>query len=292
MVELLGYAQLSLPLLKRGKVRELYKLNGHILMVTTDRISAFDVVFNELIPYKGVVLNRLSALWFEKTKNIIKNHMVSVELPDELDGYREALYGRAMITLNAEPIPVEAIVRGYLAGSSYKEYRKKGSVCGIPLPGDLDLGSRLPEPIFTPSTKEEAGTHDQNITFEEMMDRVGKGLSNKIKELSLELYRAAHSFALERGLVLADTKFEFGIYQGELILIDEALTPDSSRYWKLSDYEKGRITCMDKQYIRDYLEGLDWDKSPPPPKLPKEVVEEASRRYRELYHMLTGETIP
>ncbi len=291
-MEVLRDISLPLPLIKSGKVRKLYDLGDRALMVTTDRVSAFDVVFEEPVPYKGVVLNRLSAFWFEKTKDIVRNHFLSLDLPEEASRWKELICGRSMVVKKADPIPVEAVVRGYLAGSSYKEYVREGRVCGIELPSGLEYGSMLPEPIFTPSTKEEMGKHDQNITFERMKSIVGDQLAEKIRSTSIELYKFAHSFALERGLILADTKFEFGIVDGSLILIDELFTPDSSRYWLLSEYERGKIEELSKQFLRDYLERLDWDKNPPPPRIPEDVILELSERYRKLYTMLTEDSIP
>ncbi|MEM4272521.1 MAG: phosphoribosylaminoimidazolesuccinocarboxamide synthase [Candidatus Bilamarchaeaceae archaeon] len=278
---------LSLPLIHRGKVREMYSYEGDkILMVATDRISAFDVVFNEGIPYKGAVLSTLSRFWFEKTKHILPNHLLSTEIPPSLPPY---LKGRAMIVKKAKPLKIEVIVRGYLTGSGLKDYQKTGSVCGIKLPLGLKNGSKLPEPIFTPSTKAAEG-HDINISEKEAAEIIGEEKLQFVKKKCLELYRFGHDYLLERGLILADTKFEFGeLPDGSLILIDEVLTPDSSRYWPKEEYERGKIVSMDKQYLRDYLETLDWGKTYPPPPLPKEVVEKISALYLKAYKQITGE---
>jgi len=276
--------ELRLPLLHRGKVRDVYSFGDSILLVATDRVSAFDVVFNEGVPHKGEVLNMLSAFWFNKTKDIIDNHMLTLEMPEGLPPY---LNGRGMIVKKATPMKIEVIVRGYLTGSGLKDYQKTGKVCGIELPPGLKNGSRLPEPIFTPSTKAEKG-HDINITLNEANKLVGAEAAAYIRDKAIELYRFGHSHLWEKGFVLADTKFEFGVFNEEIILIDECMTPDSSRYWDRAEYEKGNLVSSDKQYLRDYLETLDWGKSPPPPALPKEVVQELSRRYLDAYSRITG----
>lgn len=276
--------ELKLPLLHRGKVRDVYSFGENILLVATDRVSAFDVVFNEGVPHKGEVLNMLSAFWFNKTKDIIDNHMLTLEMPEGLPPY---LNGRGMIVKKATPMKIEVIVRGYLTGSGLKDYQKTGKVCGIELPPGLKNGSRLPEPIFTPSTKAEKG-HDINITLNEANKLVGAEAAAYIRDKAIELYRFGHSHLWEKGFVLADTKFEFGVFNEEIILIDECMTPDSSRYWDRAEYEKGNLVSSDKQYLRDYLETLDWGKSPPPPALPKEVVQELSRRYLDAYSRIIG----
>ena len=282
---------LELPLLSRGKVRDIYSLGDNLLIISTDRISAFDVVFNEGIPYKGIILNKVSEFWFEKLKNIINNHYLSSTLPEDLPDY---LNGRTMIVKKAEPIKLECVVRGYLTGSGWKSYSKTGKVSGIELPEGLKNGSMLPKPIFTPTTKAESG-HDMQLTHEEAEQLVGKEVFEFLKQKSIELYNLAHEYALSRGLVLADTKFEFG-YIGNtsvenILLIDEALTPDSSRYWLKEDYDNGNLTSLDKQFLRDYLETLDWNKMPPPPKLPGDVINNTSRRYKQLYKMITSKDI-
>ncbi len=275
---------LSLPLVGRGKVRDIYDLGEHLLLVSTDRLSAFDVVFKEPIPHKGEVLNSISKFWFDRTKHIIENHLVSDSVPSSLGVDSK----RAMVVKKAKPVMLECVVRGYLTGSGLKEYKEKQSVCGIPLPSGLKDGSELHEPLFTPSTKAPKGQHDQNITLDEAIKIIGKETFEIVKQKSLELYKFGKAHALKCGLVLADTKFEFGVYQGKVILIDEALTPDSSRYWLKSEYEKGKLVSLDKQYVRDYLEKLGWNKSPPPPALPGDVIEHTSKRYLESFRMLTG----
>ena len=279
--------KLELPLVGRGKVRDTYALDGSLLMVATDRLSAFDVVFSEGIPRKGEVLNRLSAFWFEKTKGIIGNHFLSLSLPaeKELPGYLE---GRSMVIKKCQPLPLECVVRGHITGSAWKEYQKKGSVCGIALPAGLHDGSELPSPIFTPSTKAKEG-HDENITEAQARKLVGDDAFEFVRQKAVELYDFADAYARKRGLVLADTKFEFGkTPDGSIILIDEALTPDSSRYWIEEKYDAGVLESMDKQYVRNYLEETGWNKSPPPPPLPAEVVQKTSERYLQAYLMLTG----
>lgn len=257
-------------------------------MVSTDRLSAFDVVFNEGIPNKGMVLNTLSAFWFGKTGGIIDNHLVSTDIPPDLPEY---LRGRSMLIKPATPVKLECVVRGYLTGSGWKEYQKSGKVCGIELPPGLENGGRLDEPIFTPSTKAETG-HDENITEDKAVEIVGKNTVEFVREKALEIYKFGRDYALERGLVLADTKFEFGYdSEGRIILIDEILTPDSSRYWLKEEYEKGQLLSLDKQFVRDYLEKTNWNKQPPPPSLPEDVVQKTSKRYLRAYRMLTGKEL-
>lgn len=287
-MEAITETSLSLPLVKKGKVRDTYKLDGRLLMVSTDRLSAFDVVFREGIPHKGKVLNMLSAFWFNKTSKIIDNHFVSTDIPPNLPPY---LKGRSMVVKNATPLKIECVVRGYLTGSALKEYQKSGSVCGIALERGLRDGSRLDEPIFTPSTKAEAG-HDENISFEKASGIVGGDAAEFVKRKAIELYEFGRDYALGKGLVLADTKFEFGYDgNGKIMLIDEALTPDSSRYWLREEYDKGRLLSLDKQFVRDYLERTKWNKQPPPPPLPQEVVQKTSERYLRTYKMLTGKDL-
>ncbi|MEM4348611.1 MAG: phosphoribosylaminoimidazolesuccinocarboxamide synthase [Candidatus Anstonellaceae archaeon] len=287
-MEVITKTQLDLPLFSKGKVRDTYQLeDGNLLMIATDRISAFDVVFNEGIPYKGVVLTQLSLFWFEKLKHIVGNHLVSDRVPKGLPGFLE---GRSMVVKKATPIKLECVVRGYLAGSGLKEYNEKGTVCGIRLPAGLKNSSKLPNPIFTPSTKEEIG-HDINITDEEGKKLIGSETYEKLKEISLKLYQTAADFAAKRGIILADTKFEFGFYDGQIILIDEVLTPDSSRYWPADEYQEGKNQkSFDKQYVRDYLESIGWNKQPPPPKLPPEIISKTTEKYIEAYERLTGKT--
>jgi len=287
-MDVLMTTNLNLPLVNKGKVRETYKLNeNEMLMIATDRLSAFDVVFNEGIPHKGIVLNMLSKFWFEKTKGIIKNHFITAKIPKDLPSY---LKGRSMIVKTARPLRVECVVRGYITGSAWKEYQNSQSVCGIKLRSGLKNGDRFDEPIFTPSTKAEKG-HDENISFEKAAEIVGKETAEKIKETSIALYKFGHDYAIKKGLVLADTKFEFGLLGDELILIDEAMTPDSSRYWLKEEYEKGNLVSMDKQYVRDFLERTNWNKTPPPPALPNEVVKKTSELYLKTYKMLTGSDV-
>jgi phosphoribosylaminoimidazole-succinocarboxamide synthase len=290
-METITSTSLGLSLLRKGKVRDTYVLDDkNLLMVATDRLSAFDVVFREGIPRKGEVLNRLSAFWFGKTKGIIKNHFVSLALPKgkELPGY---LKGRSMVVEKCAPLPLECVVRGHITGSAWKEYQKKGSVCGIKLPAGLHDGSELPNPIFTPSTKAEKG-HDENVTEAQARKLVGDEAFEYVRQKAIELYDFADAYARQRGLVLADTKFEFGRDRdGKIMLIDEALTPDSSRYWLEEKYDVGILESLDKQFVRNYLEGTGWDKSPPAPPLPAEIVLKTSERYLQAYLMLTGKRI-
>ncbi|MEW6748742.1 MAG: phosphoribosylaminoimidazolesuccinocarboxamide synthase [Candidatus Micrarchaeota archaeon] len=278
---------LDLKLVKRGKVRDTYSLDGNLLMIATDRLSAFDVVFNEGIPRKGEVLTRLSEFWFDKTSDIIENHLISARPPEGLPDYVKS---RSMVVKRCVPVMLECVVRGYITGSAWKEYKQSGTVCGIGLPEGLKNGSELPGPLFTPSTKAEKG-HDQNVTEEQAIGIVGKEVYETVKAKSLELYYYGKEHAWKHGLVLADTKFEFGLVEGKVILIDEALTPDSSRYWMKDKYDKGVLESLDKQYVRDYLENLGWNKSPPPPPLPSEVVQKTSERYLQAYKMLTGKDL-
>jgi len=277
----------------RGKVRDIYEAGDDLLMVATDRVSAFDVVLPTPIPGKGQVLTGLSLHWFEQTAEIVANHVITADaraFPPPFSSRPAELAGRAMLVRRAEVVPIECVARGYLSGSGWKEYRTTGGVCGISLPDGLVESDRLPEPIFTPATKEASG-HDVNISLEAMADRVGRGLAERLKELTLSLYGFAAQRALERGIVLADTKFEFGFADGELILIDEALTPDSSRFWPADRYSPGGPQpSFDKQYVRDWLDGTGWDHEPPAPSLPAEVVEQTVARYREAYERVTGES--
>jgi phosphoribosylaminoimidazole-succinocarboxamide synthase len=279
----------GLVLRGRGKVRDIYDLGDRLLIVATDRLSAFDVVLPTPIPDKGRVLTQLSLFWFKRLWDVVPNHVVSdSEFPKELAPYREALRGRAMLVLRTDPIPIECVVRGYLAGSGWKEYQEVGQVCGITLPSGLRESDRLPEPIFTPATKATSG-HDANISFEEMAAQVGKPLAERLQALSLEVYRRAAQYAAGRGILIADTKFEFGMAGNELVWIDEALTPDSSRFWPADQYAPGRPQpSFDKQYVRDYLERIGWSKKPPAPELPSAVVAATRAKYREAYQRLVG----
>jgi phosphoribosylaminoimidazole-succinocarboxamide synthase len=283
---------MELPLFRKGKVRDIYEVGGLLLVISTDRISAFDVVMDEGIPGKGNVLNRLAAFWFEKTADIVGNHLVTTdmgELPDNVSRFRERLEGRSMLVRKADPLPVECVVRGYLAGGGWSEYRERGSVSGIGLPAGLLQAARLPEPIFTPATKADLGEHDENISIDLVKKRIGEGVADKMERISLELYARGVEVAESRGIILADTKFEFGYCQGNLLLIDEILTPDSSRFWPGDQYEPGHDQVnLDKQFLRDWLETLDWPKSPPPPTLPPEIVEQTAQRYRYIQEILLG----
>lgn len=276
----------------RGKVRDIYDLGDSLLIVTTDRISAFDVIMNEGIPGKGQVLTQISAFWFRLMEGIIPNHVISTEVddyPPECAKYSEILRGRSMLVKKAKPLPVECIVRGYLAGSGWKEYQQTGSVCGITLPAGLRESDRLPEPIFTPSTKAEIGSHDENISFDKMVELCGLNLAEKAMKATLRIYEKARDIADTRGILIADTKFEFGVYNGELIIIDECLTPDSSRFWPKASYRPGGPQpSFDKQFLRDYLETLDWDKKAPAPPLPEDIIARTAEKYREALTKLTG----
>ena len=277
----------------RGKVRDIYQVDPeHLLMVTTDRISAFDVVLPTPIPDKGRVLTGLSLFWFEQTTDLVPNQVVSTSVdafPPEYEEHREELAGRSMLVRTARMIPIECVARGYLSGSGWKEYRQEGTVCGIRLPEGFTESARLPAPIFTPATKAETG-HDENITIERAGDLIGRGLAQRLKELTLELYGFGADLARERGVILADTKFEFGFIDGEIALCDEVLTPDSSRFWPADRYEPGGAQpSFDKQYVRDWLDESGWDHEPPGPELPPDVVGQTAGRYREAYERITGE---
>lgn len=281
----------EVPLLSRGKVRDMYDLGDQVLMVVTDRLSAFDHVLPNGIPDKGRVLNLLTAFWLERTRDIVDNHLISVDvadLPASLQRHADMLEGRFTIARKARMLPVECIVRGYISGSGWSDYQRTGAVGGIALPAGLVESDRLPEPLFTPSTKAETG-HDENITFEQAAELLGTDLAGQVRDLSIRLYRHAAEYALERGIIIADTKFEFGVLDGRLILCDEVLTPDSSRFWPLDTYVPGRAQpSFDKQYVRDWLLGIRWNKEPPIPTLPDEVVAGTSAKYREAYERLTG----
>lgn len=281
----------EVPLLSRGKVRDMYDLGDQVLMVVTDRLSAFDHVLPNGIPDKGRVLNLLTAFWLERTRGIVDNHLISVDvadLPAPLQRHADMLEGRFTIARKARMLPVECIVRGYISGSGWSDYQRTGAVGGIALPAGLVESDRLPEPLFTPSTKAETG-HDENITFEQAAELLGTDLAGQVRDLSIRIYRHAAEYALERGIIIADTKFEFGVLDGRLILCDEVLTPDSSRFWPLDTYMPGRAQpSFDKQYVRDWLLGIRWNKEPPIPTLPDEVVAGTSAKYREAYERLTG----
>ena len=279
----------GVKLLARGKVRDIYEFGDRLLLVATDRISAFDVILPTPIPDKGRVLTQLSLFWFNMLSEVVPNHVISgTDFPRELDPYRDQVRGRSMLVRRTDPVPFECVVRGYLAGSGWKEYQKTSSVCGIPLPPGLVDSARLPEPIFTPATKAETG-HDENISFQEMASRLGRERAEQLREISLELYRRAAAYAEERGILIADTKFEFGILNDEIIWIDEALPPDSSRFWPADQYAPGGSQpSFDKQFVRDYLERIHWAKQPPAPELPADVVAATTAKYRDVYRRLTG----
>ncbi len=275
--------------LNRGKVRDLYEVGDRLLIVATDRLSAFDVVLPTPIPDKGRVLTQLSLFWFDLLRDVLPNHVItSTDFPPELDPYRAQLEGRSMLCRRTKPLPVECVVRGYLSGSGWKDYRATGKVCGISLPAGLRESDRLPEAIFTPSTKATAG-HDENISFDQAAATIGGDLAERVRAVSLEIYRRAVAYAEPRGIILADTKFEFGLIGDQLIWIDEALTPDSSRFWPAEGYQPGRAQpSFDKQYVRDHLERIGWNKQPPGPELPPDVVAATRDKYREAYRKLTG----
>lgn len=275
----------------RGKVRDIYDAGENLLMVATDRISAFDFILPDEIPFKGEVLNRISAFWFDKFADIVPNHLVSIDpadFPEEFAEYRDYLAGRAMLVKKAQTIPIECIVRGYLTGSGKKTYDENGTVCGIQLPEGLTEASKLPEPLFTPSTKAEIGDHDENISFERCCEIVGEDVAAQIRDLSLKIYKAAAEYAATRGIIIADTKFEFGVIDGKVTLIDECLTPDSSRFWPAASYEEGKIQpSYDKQFVRNWLKA-NWDMTGETPHLPAEVIDGTSERYREAFQIITG----
>jgi len=285
----------TLTLRGRGKVRDIYDLGDRLLIVATDRISAFDVVMPNPIPDKGKILTQLSKFWFDMTKEIVPNHIISTEVkdfPEECRPYHELLRDRSMLVTKTEVLPVECVVRGYLSGSGWEEYRNSGEVCGVKLPQGLVESSKLAEPIFTPATKAEIGLHDENITFEKVEKIVGKDLARRLKTLSLSIYKKARDFAEGKGILIADTKMEFGIKDGKLLLIDELLTPDSSRFWPKGDYRPGvPQKSFDKQFLRDYLLSLRWDKSPPAPPLPEEIIQKTREKYLEAYERLVGKPL-
>ncbi|MDL1958827.1 MAG: phosphoribosylaminoimidazolesuccinocarboxamide synthase [Deltaproteobacteria bacterium] len=282
----------GLHLLHRGKVRDIYKVGGYLLIVATDRLSAFDVVLPTPIQGKGRILTQMSLLWFEKLKDMVPNHLVQADVnrfPEELKPFSKSLEGRSMLVKEAKPLPVECIVRGYIAGSGWKDYLRTGSVCGIKLPEGMLESQQLPRPIFTPSTKADAGSHDENISLEQVRKLLDKAVAEKARDISIRLYKIAADYARERGVIIADTKFELGVSDGELILIDEVLTPDSSRFWPAEDYNPGRSQpSFDKQFVRDYLESISWDKKPPGPELPADIAEKTRKRYLEALRRLTG----
>ena len=286
----------DLKLLSRGKVRDIYDLGDTLLMVCTDRLSAFDVIMSQGIPCKGEVLTRLSAFWFAQMGDIVSNHLLSTDIADfpaDCSKYADVLAGRSMLVRKARPLPAECIVRGYITGSGWKEYMQTGSICGITLPQDLKESQAFPRPLFTPSTKAEVGTHDENISFEQMCAIIGRETGERIRDLAVMIYEKARDTAASRGIIIADTKMEFGLYDGDIMLIDELLTPDSSRFWPQDGYAPGRSQMsFDKQFVRDFLSTLDWDKTPPPPSLPDDIIEKTSLRYIEAFERLTGQSFP
>jgi phosphoribosylaminoimidazole-succinocarboxamide synthase len=286
----------GLDLVKRGKVRDIYDVDDKLLIVATDRMSAFDVVMDDPIPDKGKILTSISVFWFNQLASIVENHIISTnpaEYPESCHKYREQLEGRSMFVKRAKPLPVECIVRGYISGSGWEEYKSAGSICGIPLKEGLLESEKLPKPIFTASTKAEKGIHDENISFQRATEILGKEIAEKVRALSLKIYEFGRELAGQKGIIIADTKFEFGFENENLILIDEVLTPDSSRFWPMDTYSPGGPQkSFDKQYLRDYLNSLDWPKEPPPPKLPPEVIERTRDKYIEALERLTGHGLP
>ena len=282
----------QLELIARGKVRDIYAIDeAHMLIVATDRLSAFDVVFNEPVPGKGALLTEVSNFWFARTSDIVTNHLTDLDLRNYVSAAEyEQLQNRSIIVRRLQTLPVEAIVRGYVIGSGWKDYQATGAICGIELPPGLPQAGQLPEPIFTPSTKAEVGDHDENVSFESVCDKIGRDVAEEVRRISIALYRHAADYARERGIIIADTKFEFGLdADGGLVLIDEILTPDSSRYWPADEYRTGiSPPSFDKQFVRDYLETLDWDKTPPPPPLPAEIIERTREKYRQVRDILIG----
>jgi len=284
----------DLRLFRRGKVRDVYDLGDKLLIISTDRISCFDVVLPCGIPDKGKILTSISEFWFDFIQEIISHHLITTDAdkyPLNLKKYKSDLAGRSMLVLKTKPLPIECVVRGYLAGSGWKEYQTKQSVCGIGLPKDLRESAKLPEPIFTPSTKADLG-HDQNVDQKYVEDLIGFDLAAELKNISIAVYRQASNYALGKGIIIADTKFEFGLANGRLVIIDELLTPDSSRFWPLDEYQPGKACpSFDKQFVRDYLENLDWDKAPPAPELPEEIINKTREKYLDAYSQLTGKEL-
>ncbi|HIJ80912.1 MAG TPA: phosphoribosylaminoimidazolesuccinocarboxamide synthase [Desulfuromonadales bacterium] len=282
----------TLKLIARGKVRDIYDLGESLLMVTSDRISAFDVIMDEPIPDKGFVLTQISAFWFRQMEDIVKNHIISIDVADypaECQPYAGVLKGRSMLVKKAQPLPVECIVRGYLSGSGWKDYKASGAISGIRLPAGLQESDRLPEPIFTPSTKADLGDHDETISFDKMVELCGRDLAEKARDYTLKIYSRARDLADQKGIIIADTKFEFGVYDNELIIIDECMTPDSSRFWPKDLYSPGgQQPSFDKQFLRDYLETLDWGKCAPPPALPQEILDKTGEKYKEALFRIAG----
>lgn len=285
----------GLNLIKKGKVRDIYDAGEHYLIVSTDRLSAYDVIMQQGIPYKGKVLTKISEFWFDFSRNIITNHLVSTsvdDFPPECSQYRDELEGRSMLVKKAEVVPIECIVRGYISGSGWNDYKSSGKISGIELPEGLQESEKLPEPLFTPSTKAELGTHDENISADEANKIAGSETVAKIKRAALDIYNSAAEYALERGIIIADTKMEFGIIDGEVVLVDELLTPDSSRFWPVETYSKGRAQeSYDKQFVRDYLLSINFNKKPPAPILPDDILTRTSEKYLEVLYKLTGKSL-
>lgn len=285
----------GLKFLKRGKVRDIYEVGDYLLIVSTDRISAFDVIMNQGIPYKGIILTKISEFWFRFVEDIIPNHLITTnvdEFPSECKPYADELRGRSMLVKKTEVIPIESVVRGYITGSGMADYKATGSICGIKLPEGLVESEKLNEPIFTPATKEELGSHDQNISEDEAKKIVGDDVINFIKEKTIAVYKKAYEYALKRGIIIADTKMEFGKYNGEIILIDELLTPDSSRFWPADKYQKGRVQeSFDKQFLRNYLISINFNRQPPAPDLPEDIIMKTSEKYMEALEKLTGQKL-
>ncbi len=285
----------NLRLVKKGKVRDIYDVGEYYLIVSTDRLSAFDVIMSQGIPYKGMVLTKISEFWFNFSKDILPNHLITTnvdEFPQECHQYKSELKDRSMLVRKAKVIPIESIVRGYISGSGWNDYKPSGKISGIELPTNLQESEILPEPIFTPSTKAEIGAHDENISFNDAEKIAGKDVIEEIKNSAIKIYKAAAEFALTKGIIIADTKMEFGIFDNNLILVDEVLTPDSSRFWPQDKYEKGRAQeSYDKQFVRDYLLSINFNKQPPPPILPEEVINKTSEKYLDVLYKLTGEKI-
>jgi phosphoribosylaminoimidazole-succinocarboxamide synthase len=282
----------GLPLLARGKVRDLYSVGEHLLLIATDRISAFDHVLATGIPGKGKILTQLSLFWFQLLRDVVPNHLITADIsqyPEALRLYSSQLEGRSMLVKRAQMFPVECVVRGYLSGSGWKDYKATGAVCGIPLPAGMQESAKLPQPLFTPASKSLGGEHDENISFHEMVTRIGEPAATKLQGLSLDIYNRAAAYAAERGVILADTKFEFGVTPGGIVLADEVLTPDSSRYWPADQYKPGGPQpSFDKQFVRDYLEQIQWNKQAPAPALPDDIVAKTQRKYLDAYLLLTG----
>ena len=285
----------SLKLYAKGKVRDIYEVGEFLLLVSTDRLSAFDVIMNQGIPYKGMVLTKISEFWFNYTKDIISNHFITTDVskyPDECKPYADTLKNRSMLIKRAKVVPIECIVRGYISGSGWKDYKNTGAISGISLPKGLQESEKFKDPIFTPSTKAEIGEHDENISAEEAMQIVDKETFNTVKQATINIYKKASDYALTKGIIIADTKFEFGKVGGEIILVDEVLTPDSSRFWPFDKYEKGRgQESYDKQFVRDYLLSINFNKQPPPPPLPEDIINKTSEKYLDIYKKLTGESL-